>query len=145
MKSNFLHLSTQKANNVMGWNNRRLYYRVQVQHQNLNSIRLTAIAQTQFHCTAFFTDNLNPGGHGGVAQDNNLPHMNSVVQAPYNLNAELANINFGPDPASTYTIGPHPGGVHALNIRTETFARLRSGLNVCWVLQFHFKTKILKY
>jgi hypothetical protein len=118
VKSNFLYLNTQKANNVLGWNNRRLYYRVQVQHPNLNDIRPATIAQTQFHCTSFFTDNLNPGGHGGVAQDNNLPHLNLVVQAPYNLNAELANINFAPDAAPTYTVGPHPGGVHGPNVRT---------------------------
>ncbi len=118
VKASFLHLNTQKANAVGGWNNRRLFYRVQVQHPNFNDIRPATIANTSLVCTAYYTDNLNPNGNGGVAQDVNLPYINTTVRAPYNLNQELNNIGFGPDNAPTYTVGVHPGGGAAINTRT---------------------------
>lgn len=103
VKTQLLRIAAKRVNpaTAAAWANRRLYYRVQVAHPNLAGgpgagIAPQNIRQTTFQATAYITNNLNPGGQGGVAPDLAQGHTNMGVQAPFDLNTELANLGFVP-------------------------------------------------
>lgn len=113
VKTQLLKLHREQVANTPNWNNRRLYYRVQVQHPAMNAITPQNLRNTAFDCFAYITDN------GGTNPDHAEGNLNTRVTAPYDLNTELAGIGFAPDAGPSYVLGAQihagPPAVHQVN------------------------------
>lgn len=103
MKAMFLEL--YGISHMPGSQNRRLCYRVQVDHPNFNDIRPATIGNTSFIIEAFITRNTNPHGNGGETRDPNANHIQLRLHTPADLNQQLAGIGFAPDAGPTHQIG----------------------------------------
>lgn len=82
------------------WDNVRVFYDVRVTAPGINgaaTMRPNNLRQEQFHCTVYRTTN------DGITRDMAGPFLNTTVSAPFNLNADLATLGFGP------SVGPIPG------------------------------------
>lgn len=105
LKAQFLRINNNRAN-LLGWNNRRLYYHLTVNHAaNISPVTLR---NTSFNVTAYITDNNNPALHGGVNRDPAEGGINNLqINTPGpSLNDQLAAIGFTPDAAPSYTLDP---------------------------------------
>lgn len=92
------------------WNNVRVFYRVHVTAPGVDGgvMQPNNFRNEIFHCQAGYTL------QDGISPNPALPHINSDIQAPLNLNNELGALNFNPAAAPAgLVVGPAlalPGG-----------------------------------
>jgi len=120
VKAELLDLNAKRANpfTAAAYANRRLHYRVEVMNPHLGGpFRPAHIGATTFRCLKEYTNN-NVTPLGGTGADHTLNHGQIDIQVPappdVTLNERLSTLNWAPDNAPTYTLGP----VAAPNVHT---------------------------
>lgn len=101
------------------WGNSRVFYNVSVTAPGINGaarMRPNTLRQEQFHCIAYQTAN------DGITRRPGGTYINTVVNAPFTLNADLAALGFAPSaaPIPGLAISAAVGGVvGALNAPSQ--------------------------